>query len=60
VEVPQSTCGDGLDNDCDGGADCDDADCAGDPGCPSCLDRGAACTFDGDCCTNRCHHGACK
>ena len=27
-EVPGATCADGFDNDCDGSADCDDADCA--------------------------------
>ena len=28
-----SLCNDGFDNDCDGFADCTDADCAADPGC---------------------------
>jgi hypothetical protein len=28
VEVPNSTCSDGADNDCDGFIDCDDSDCA--------------------------------
>jgi hypothetical protein len=32
-ETPGTTCNDGLDNDCDGDADCDDPDCEGDPLC---------------------------
>ncbi len=35
-ETPGANCSDGLDNDCDGDADCDDADCEGDcQGVPS-------------------------
>jgi endonuclease I len=54
-------CTDGLDEDCDGAADCDDptGDCDADPAC-ACLPRGAACTLDGECCSNWCHRGACK
>ena len=33
TEVPNLTCQDGLDNDCDQLADCDDPDCATDPAC---------------------------
>ncbi len=32
-EIVSLTCADGLDNDCDGFSDCDDADCASDPFC---------------------------
>ncbi len=32
-EIPDSTCSDGLDNDCDGDADCDDPECDSDPAC---------------------------
>lgn len=32
-ETPLDTCADAVDNDCDGLADCDDIDCAGDPIC---------------------------
>jgi hypothetical protein len=40
-EVPNSTCQDGVDNDCGGGVDCADSDCSADPACsttPSCGD----------------------
>jgi len=49
TESKASTCGDGLDNDCDGAADCDDEDCVGAAGCPECLND-SDCT-DGDPCT---------
>lgn len=54
AEVPGSTCNDGLDNDCEGGTDCDDADCDADPLCaPSCgdgnCDPGDLCNCPQDC-----------
>jgi hypothetical protein len=55
----ETNCADGIDEDCDGFADCDDGDCASDPACV-CLPRGAACTLDDECCSGRCHRGACK
>ena len=58
-ELPNQTCTDGDDNDCDGLADCADGNCASDPAC-SCLARGETCSTDGECCSNRCHRGACK
>jgi hypothetical protein len=53
-------CGDGLDNDCDGTSDCDDANCSAAPGCAApaeicgdCIDNdgdGLVDYEDGDCC----------
>lgn len=52
-------CSDGIDNDCDGAADCDDGDCSTDPAC-ECGEKGVSCSEDSDCCSNRCHRGTCK
>lgn len=58
-EEPGVTCDDGVDNDCDGGADCDDINCFSDPACqappaPVCgndiCEAGEDCnTCGGDC-----------
>lgn len=40
----ESSCGDGIDNDCDGDVDCADADCASSSSC-----TGACCNADGTC-----------
>jgi hypothetical protein len=56
-------CADGLDNDCDGPADCNDSDCTGDPACdtPTCGAKGDACSTDTDCCSGNClPAGKCK
>ena len=51
------SCSDGLDDDCDGDFDCDDADCSGDAACagPVCDDDGV-CESGEDCdnCANDC------
>jgi hypothetical protein len=47
-------CTNGIDDDCGGGTDCADSDCVGTPACPSCRAAGQSCTFNRDCCSNRC------
>jgi len=44
------SCGDGVDNDCDGDIDMNDADC----GTGSLLPRGASCTQDSECASGKC------
>ncbi len=44
----ETECSDGLDNDCDGLIDGDD------PDCPTCAPKGASCTTDAECCSNKC------
>jgi hypothetical protein len=57
----ETSCTDGIDNDCDTYTDCDDSDCDGDPACPECLPKGAACTEDSECCSGNClPAGKCK
>jgi hypothetical protein len=55
-EVPNLTCDDGIDNDCDGGADCADTtgDCDTDPAC-FCLPKDAPCDPADDQCCVSCH-----
>ncbi|MBN1641190.1 MAG: hypothetical protein JXA09_08135 [Anaerolineae bacterium] len=52
-------CSDGLDNDCDGAADCGDSDCASDPAC-DCLPLGASCSVNDECCSNKCAGRKCR
>ena len=57
----ETSCTDGVDNDCDTYTDCDDSDCDGDPACPDCLPKGAACTDNAECCSGNClPAGRCK
>jgi hypothetical protein len=49
------TCGDGVDNDCDGVSDCADGDCSDDALCGlSCESAGATCSGNSDCCSGSC------
>ena len=57
----ETSCTDGVDNDCDNYTDCDDSDCDGDPACPDCVAKGGACTDNADCCSGNClPAGRCK
>ena len=57
----ETSCTDGIDNDCDTYTDCDDSDCDGDPACPDCLPKGAPCTDNAECCSGTClPAGRCK
>jgi hypothetical protein len=51
----ESSCSDGVDNDCDTLIDCDDGDCDGDPSCESsCGAPGDPCSSAADCCSFKC------
>jgi len=50
TENPEISCLDGLDNDCDGLVDADDADCPP----PICSAKGDACSVNSECCSNKC------
>lgn len=53
-EHPGATCDDGLDNDCDGQVDQEDADCP-------CSPRGSLCSSGAECCSGTCTgHGRCR
>jgi len=50
----ETSCSDGIDNDCDNLTDCEDIeDCSGDPAC-NCGAKKSPCTQNSDCCSNRC------
>jgi len=61
-ELPNSTCDDGIDNDCDAATDCSDtADCGTDPSCNVCKPRNASCSLDNECCSGDCKgNGRCR
>ncbi len=59
-EIPDGTCNDGVDNDCDGAIDCDDADCDTDTLCSGGCFTDEDCE-DGTICTwDRCIDQACS
>jgi hypothetical protein len=56
----ETSCTDGVDNDCDGLIDCADGDCDGDPAC-ACTPSGGACVSHTECCSNNCKkNGTCR
>ncbi len=55
TETPESSCSDGIDNDCDGLLDSQDSDCQNGGGGVCDLGQKAdACTSDADCCSKTC------
>ena len=53
TENPETSCGDGIDNDCDGSIDTADSDCGG----GSCTATGQSCREDSECCSGNCSNG---
>jgi hypothetical protein len=58
----ETSCTDGMDNDCDTFVDCNDSDCSTHPSCvPACGAKGAACTTGSQCCSGQCKgNGTCR
>jgi FtsP/CotA-like multicopper oxidase with cupredoxin domain len=52
----ETSCTDGISNDCDADVDCDDIDCADDQACQACSlgQLGDSCSDDTDCCSSKC------
>lgn len=50
----ETNCSDGVDNDGDGFRDCNDSDCSNDPSCLPYRPKKSPCTYNSDCCSNRC------
>jgi hypothetical protein len=57
----EAVCDDGVDEDCDGGADCADptGDCDADSAC-ECLGKREPCSEDTECCSGKCRGGKCR
>ena len=55
TESVETSCSDGLDNDCDGDVDAADSDCdTGGGGACTLLTKGASCTVGSQCCSGNC------
>jgi hypothetical protein len=51
----ETSCSNGIDDDCDNDVDCADPDCSTDPACDTtCAAVGDSCAADDDCCSNKC------
>ncbi len=59
TETSEASCGDEVDNDCDGLVDADDPDCTAESD-PTCGANKDACSVDGDCCSGSCRGGKCR
>ena len=53
--LTESSCTDGVDNDCDGLIDCKDSNCSTNSACAlTCKSKGAYCTANSQCCSFKC------
>ena len=60
-DTTESSCTDGIDDDCDEAVDCDDADCSEDAACQvTCGGNKSPCSVPTDCCSGNCVAGACR
>lgn len=55
----EEICTNGIDDDCDGSADCDDSDCAAAAVC-QCSAKNTPCQSNAECCSGRCKNGQCR
>jgi probable HAF family extracellular repeat protein len=55
----ETSCTDGIDNDCDGDVDCNDLECSEVFAC-TCTPKGGWCSNDAECCSNDCRGKKCK
>jgi len=58
-ELPETTCDDNLDNDCDTFIDCNDPDCANQPTCQECQEP-ADCDDSNPCTADNCIENTCS
>ena len=55
----ETNCSNGVDDDCDDDVDCLDSDCFAAPAC-ICKAKGAVCSLNSECCSNKCRAGVCR